>query len=55
MSKNHKQKFIDEGRKYLKFYKQSKGRHLTPEEEKSCDESEKILVDIENKLKNENN
>ncbi len=51
MSKKNRQKFVDEGKKYLKLYRENKERKLTPEEEKSCEESEKILADIESKLK----
>lgn len=51
MSKKHKQKFVDEGRKYLKLYRENKKRPLTLDEEKSCEDGEKILADIENKLK----
>jgi glycosyltransferase involved in cell wall biosynthesis len=49
-SPKYRQKFIDEGRKYLQLYRNNKKRPLTPEEQKSCDDSEKIMADIEKDL-----
>ena len=46
----HRKKFLDEGRKYLKIYKQNKNRPLTPEEKRACEESEKIIISLENQL-----
>ncbi len=49
-SPKYRRKFIDEGRKYLRIYRENKKRPLTPEEEKSCEDSEKIINDLEKDL-----
>ena len=51
----YRQKFIDEGKKYLILFRQNKKRPLTPEEEKSCEDSEQIMADIEKELGNYKN
>lgn len=49
-SPKYRQKFINEGRKYLELFRKNKKRPLTLEEEKSCEDSEKIIADIEKDL-----
>lgn len=50
-SPKYRQKFLDEGRKYVEIYRKNKGRPLTPAEEKSCQESEVIIAGMERDLR----
>ncbi len=47
---NQRQKFIEQGHRYLELYKQKKGRPLTSVEAQACLESEKILATMDSEI-----
>ncbi len=48
-----RQKFVDEGKKYLKLYEELKGKGITEEEKKGVEDSHAKMREIEEKMSNE--